>query len=737
MSELRRSLRAYVVAMLACAVLLVVLLQLWRADFRVPFAYFGDAICTQLWAKGLAEHGWFLDNPSLGAPFRLEMHDFPLADGLFFLLLRGSVLIFGNHVVALHAYYFATFFLATASAMFATRRLGAARGPAAVCGLLYAFLFYHFFRGESHLFLASYFLVPLAAVVCLRIYRDGELLFREGGGRARLDLGSKRAIAAIALCALLGSGGIYYAAFSCCLLMVAGVCAAVARRMFHPLGSAAILAGLIVAGGLVNLAPTMLYRLGHGPNPEAVQRFPFHGELWGLRITQLLLPVPNHRIGALAGLRRRYDFAQIVPPFDSDASSLGVIGAAGFLGLLAAAVVRRRSRSSGTVDGLAALNLAAVLLATTSGFGALAGYVVSPLLRCYNRISVFVAFFALAAVALVLTRVVGSARPGWPRLVARLGLVAILVVGVLDQTPRSLVPDYDELRAGYARDGAFIARIESMLAPGAMVFQLPVLEFPESVPPGAMLPYDHGRAYLHSKALRWSFAAMKGRYADAWQKAAADQPAPAMLRTLALAGFSGIYVDRAGFDDRGATLVAELAREAGAATVESDDQRLAFYDLRPFAMALHDRLGPEGWADARSGCVDAVIATWLGGFLGRVDGPNGVPERACTSRGRLRLDNPPGRPRCVELAMELRGLGAGPRRVTIDWPDRRASYKADGPVRRFVVVPPGGLTLLLSAAGPTPLDPKAPVFRVEGFAIVESGGPPGRLASGAAGSPRR
>jgi phosphoglycerol transferase len=738
MTDIRRSLLAYLAAMAGCGVILVLLLQLWRADFRVPFSYGGDAVWAQIWVKSLAEHGWFLENPSLGAPGRMELHDFPLADGLFFALLRGCALAFGDHVVALNAYYLATFFLAAASALFALRRLGVDRGPAVVSGLLYAFLHYHFFRGEAHLFLASYFLVPLAAMLCLWLYRDGELLFHEReGGWARLSLGSRRAIAAIVLCALLGSGGIYYAAFTCYLLVVAGLCASISRRKIHPLGSGAILAGLITASAVANLAPTLLYRLRHGPNPAAVVRYPIHAELWGLRMTQLLLPVQEHRIGGLAGLRRRYDFAQTVPPWDSDAASLGVIGALGFLGLLGVALVRRRSDAPRTIDGLAALNLAALLLATTSGLGAIVGYVASPLIRCYNRISVFLAFFALAGVALVLTRLLRSTRPGWPRVAVHFGLVAVLVVGVLDQTPRDLAPHYEELKSAYDRDATFVTRLEAALPAGSAVFQLPILEFPESIPPGVMGPYDHGRPYLHSKSLRWSYGAMKGRYDDAWQKAAVDQPIPAMLRSLALAGFSGVYVDRAGFDDRGLAIEAGLVREAGASPIESGDHRLAFYDLRPFATALRDRLGPEGWAEARSACLDAVTATWLGGFLGRVDGPDGSSARTCGQRGRLRLDNPSNRPRMVELSMDLRGASARSRPVRIEWPDGPEAYPPDGPVRQSLVVPPGGLTLPFSTSAAGAPDPKAPAFRVERFVIAEADVPPGRLAGDAAGKARR
>ena len=93
-----------------------------------------------------------------------------------------------------------------------------------------------------------------------------------------------------------------------------------------------------------------------------------------------------------------------------------------------------------------------------------------------------------------------------------------------------------------------------------MVFQLPLNEFPEGSPPGTMGTYDPARAYLHSKTLRWSFGAMKGRFGDSWQKYAVDRPTPETLRTIALAGFSGVWVDRDGYADRGAAVEAKLAK---------------------------------------------------------------------------------------------------------------------------------------------------------------------------------
>ena len=109
--------------------------------------------------------------------------------------------------------------------------------------------------------------------------------------------------------------------------------------------------------------------------------------------------------------------------------------------------------------------------------------------------SVFIAFFSsLAAVALGLDpiRPLDPVPPAASR-----GWRPYSPVGVLDETPRRLAPQYEALKAVYDRDAAFVGRIEAAMPTGAMVFQLPLLEFPESPVPAAMTAYDHGRPYLH------------------------------------------------------------------------------------------------------------------------------------------------------------------------------------------------------------------------------------------------
>ena len=738
MTEVRRSLVAYLAAAVACALILVFTFELWRADLHIPLNYELDSISVQLWAKGVVENGWYLSNPSLGAPFGMEMHDFPLSDSLFFLLERAISLGVRDPAVVVNLYYFGTFFATTLVALFVLRRLGAPRGPSIVCGLLYAFLPYHFLRGEGHLFLSSYFLVPLAVLVCLWLYRDGELLFKEREGtRARLDLRGKRGLGALGICAVLGSGGVYYAAFACALLLVAGASAAIARRRVHPLGSAAILAALIAGGVAANLVPKLAYEREHGPNPEAVLREPGHVEVYALKLTQLLLPSHGHRVGALARLRDRYDRTQATPPHENGSASLGVIGGLGFLALVGGLFRRKRSESPGLVDGLVTLNLAAFLLATTGGFGAVFGFAVSPLIRCYNRMSIFLAFFALAAVALGLARLVRSARPGAQRLAVHFGLAALLVAGVLDQTTPGFVPKYEEVKRQFAGEAEFVGRVESALPPGSMVFQLPLLEFPEASSPGKMGTYDHARAYLHSRSLRWSFGAMKGRYGDSWQKHAADLPVPEMLRALALAGFSGVYVDRAGYADGGAAVEAGLAEAGGARPIEGAGGRLAFFDLTPYAAALRRDLGPDRWAAEFESALRPMVVTWRGGFYGREEGA-GVTWHWSGGSGEIRIANPSGRPRRVELSMGLATAEQRPARVWVEGPGVATEWPADSSQRLELTVPPDGATLRFRSDARAVIngnDPRALAFRVERFRVEESGGP-GAIAT-SAGADRR
>src|SRR5439155_3297028 len=115
--------------------------------------------------------------------------------------------------------------------------------------------------------------------------------------------------------------------------------------------------------------------------------------------------IKEHKLPPLAGLRARYD-ATTPLVNENGKATLGLIGSAGFLLLLARLLCRRRADDAAAPkDGLAVLNVFAVLLAGIGGFGSLFGLLVSPQIRAYNRISIFMAFFSLFAIGVLLDKI--------------------------------------------------------------------------------------------------------------------------------------------------------------------------------------------------------------------------------------------------------------------------------------------------------------------------------------------
>ncbi len=180
----------------------------------------------------------------------------------------------------------------------------------------------------------------------------------------------------------------------------------------------------------------------------------------------------------------------------------------------------------------------------------------------------------------------------------RLALVGFLVAGLLDEIPMlHLAQVRADSAFRFEEDGALVREIESSLSPGAMVFQLPHMTIP--VDRNTRLPmvyYDPGRAYVHSRALRWSWGSMIGR-TNGWACRVAAQPVPAMVRALVTAGFDGLWLDRWGYTGvnrpRFDVIERELDSLAGEGKRVSLARRYSYYDLRPARERLRRELGDE------------------------------------------------------------------------------------------------------------------------------------------------
>ena len=537
-----------------------VVLRLWRADLSVPFEYYGDVNLQHLLVRSVLDRGWYFENPMLGAPYGLELYDYPVLNGdtLNVVIVWLLGLLGLGSAAAMNVLYIASFPLVGLTGFLALRRLGAAPWPALVCAVLYAVLPFHFIRGESHLFLATYYAVPAGAYLATAVL-DGD----------RLRLGT-----AIGLAVLVGtaSGSFYYASFTLVLVVLAAALRFARTRDRGALRAGGLVAVALLAVALVQLGPTLVYRAVHGENTEVAQRHTFESEVYSLKLTQLVLPIDGHRIDAVARVKSGY--SKKFPAGEADSATLGIVGTLGLVWLFVVvfgAVVGRRVRGRHT--SLAALALSSFLLATVGGLGTLVG-VVFPQIRAWNRLSVFIAFFALAAVALGLTALGERLRR---RAVFGAVLGAVLVAGVLDQTTPAFIPSYGAVEAQWDADADYFSTLDSRLPKDTAVVQLPFETFPE--PPAARQAiYEPAKAYLHTHKLRWSWGAMRGR-PDDWAAANATKPAAELVPAARAAGFGGILVDRIGYGDDGAAVEADLRRVLGSEPERSPNTRWLFWRL--------------------------------------------------------------------------------------------------------------------------------------------------------------
>src|SRR5206468_2172279 len=81
-----RNVAGYLAALALCLLCLTWTLKLWRADLHVPFVYGQDGLLTAAMVKGVIDNPWYWHNAYLGAPFGSDLYDFPMSEGLHFLV---------------------------------------------------------------------------------------------------------------------------------------------------------------------------------------------------------------------------------------------------------------------------------------------------------------------------------------------------------------------------------------------------------------------------------------------------------------------------------------------------------------------------------------------------------------------------------------------------------------------------------------------------------------------------
>ena len=588
------------------APIVTVVYRLWDAHLRVPFNYTGDALSTSAYTKAIIENGWYFHDPRLGAPFVADWRDFPVGgENLHWLALKVLGVASGDYAIAVNTYFLLSFFLIALSAYFVARYLRLGVAASLVVGVLYAFLPYHAFRQIAQLARGTYYVLPVVVLVLLWAadYRREFLTVVEGRTRWRRG----RVWTAVVVCVVLGASDTQNAAFMASFLVVLAVVNAIRDRDWRPIAIFALLTAIALGTLALDNMPYLLARHELGPNPRTATRYLSDQDLYALRPVNLLLPAPGHRVPFLAHLAAKSARNQATNG-ETEGTSLGVVGSVGLLLSLGAVIAsalgaRRRDQAGDLLSRLGILNVVAILIGTIGGFAfllALAGFLQY---RTWNRVSLFIAFAALLATGLLLDtafawirRRAAGTRPATLIVVV---ITAVLVVGgAFDQITPRFVPNYAAIATHFEQDAAFYRDLEHRLPRGAMVFQLPVAEFPEVGPIVNMPDYAQFAGYLHTDHLRFNYGGMKGRPHADWIRNLSVCDPRQLVSQIAAAGFDATVLDTRGYADGGTSFLDAVRPLVGEPHERSADGHLLTLDLAPLRSRMRAQVG------------DATVRDW-------------------------------------------------------------------------------------------------------------------------------
>lgn len=556
---------AVLVAGLWCAVVGRTSLEAWR----VPVDTGADAWYTLATLKA-AHDGHLtplgrLEVPELGAPRGASWNDFLRQHKLQYALAGGLARTVGlfpaaNLLVLLAAV------LAALSFQAVSRRLGARPEWAFAGACAFALSPFFFHRSLSHLTLSFYWPIPLAVLVVA-------WAFEEHGIRP----GSRRFWAATAIAVVAGLHNIYFAALLAQFLGLSFLVQGLVRRA--PRAALSSLALLVVLLGtvLADNANLLVQATREGAPADALLRPYGNLERYALKPIELLLPLGEAGIVPWRAAGKVYLRGALYRG-ELGSAYLGLAGVLALLGLAIATARAGLGRPKGPVPG-AALALAWIFAyAVVGGLNGLLGLAGFVWLRATSRTSIWI----LAVVLLWGTTAIS--RAAWTRR-RRASVLAAAVLGALtlaDQLPpRTPLEAIRERGAVLASDAVFTRSLENALPAGAMLFQLPVVDFPEGQRVRGTSDYEHLRPYLHSKQLRFSYGSDKGRPREAWQRRVEALEAEPMADALERMGFAGLLVIRKAYEDGAQDLRDRLAATGRDEAFESPDRDFVFVRLRP------------------------------------------------------------------------------------------------------------------------------------------------------------
>ena len=549
---------------------LVLIAGINGVNFNIPIDFNWDSTLFLVNIKSFFASEWrifdTIKNSALSAPSGLNMGAFPSADlNLILIVLKAFAIFKVNFITSINIYFFLTFFLTSIISLYVLKKLSVPNNIAICASVLYSFMPYHFLREVKHIVLASYFLIPLMVLALFYLWQKKPLFYKKIDELWRIDLLNKKAIFVYILLVLTAISSVYYNLFFMFFLLIVGLSASFYHKNYRHFTSSAIAVVILLFLTFINFLPNIIY-IKNNPAENYTQRSFAQTEYYGLKVPQMLLPIDNHPLETIATIKNKYNEGALYVN-ESSMASLGFLLSISFVALLFNFLFLRKDKFD-SFQKLAFLSIASVLLAVSGGFLSYFAFLGLTQLRSCNRISIFIAFFALVAVCLFFKQILKKYNN---RLSLSL-IVFVFIVALFDVASPSYNFEYkqNQIKNEVYSLLSLVDHIESQSSEKIKVFTLPYLDFPEGRPQYAMYDYELAKPAVYSSRVHYSYGALKGSYLDNKYKMYSKLNSKDLVEVLKKDGFGGILIDAKGYYQYPSELL-NLSKILGEPYVTSDN----------------------------------------------------------------------------------------------------------------------------------------------------------------------
>ena len=543
-------------------------LKLYNYKLGLPIENIrGDLLTSYMIAGEIYHEGWFpVITDRLGYPFNSYFGTFPaflFINTEVFLMKIISLFRFNSFIDIFNIAYILIFPISSIISFYVIRNLKISVFVSIIGALSFAFLPFVFQR-IAHYVIAGIYFIPLTILLCIWLYEDDNFLKLN-----KTFFKNKKNIFSILFIILIANNGIsYYQFLSCFFICITALCKFLINKKLNKILSSIIALILLVFFYGINNFPLLMYKSTKSFIDIDIPRHFSSAEAYGTKISHLLLNTK---------LFPKY-YAEAVLVNENSTAYLGIIGIIGFIILILYLFIDSNKYDS-RISLLSKLNIGAVLFTTIGGFSSLFAFFITPILRSYNRISVYIAFISILCFSLIVDKYFIKRN-----LVFYISFIILFSFSLYDQIPNIDLNNKEKAQL-FVMDKEFIEDIEMSIPEGSAVYQYPSHPMIDAYAPiNGVVHYEELIGYLFSDKLKWSATGDYGREENKWYDEVSKLDPLDFLNEISYAGFNGLYIDKRLFEDQ--DYINNFQREVEAILnikpIIHDNDNIFFYSLVDF-----------------------------------------------------------------------------------------------------------------------------------------------------------